>query len=230
MNTRTVLFSLAATAMAATPAFAETRTYDVLDFDGIDVSAGIQVYYETGMSRSVSVENDKGDFSDIVVEVDDGELVLSRAKKMNWGGKRQKYTVTVTVQALSDIEASSGSYIEGSGLSGEETSIDVSSGAEAVITNISAGEIEIEASSGARAEASGSCSEIEADASSGASIDASELQCTALVADVSSGASIRAYATRSVHADASSGGSVNVSGGATDVTMDKSSGGSVTVG
>ncbi len=230
MRVRIALAGLAAGAVAATPAFAETRTFSVSDFDAIDVSAGIKVYYETGVPQSVSVENEKGDFSDIKVEVDDGALILSRAKKINWGGKRESYTVTVGVPSLSDIEASSGSYIEGSGLSGDDASLDVSSGARAVITNASVGDIEVEASSGSSAEISGSCTEIDADASSGASIDASDLQCTALEADVSSGASISAYATNRVNADASSGGSVRVSGGATDVTIDKSSGGSVSVG
>ncbi|MEE2879313.1 MAG: head GIN domain-containing protein [Pseudomonadota bacterium] len=229
MKTRFTLLAIAATAVAAAPALAETRTYDVRDFDEIDVSAGIEVYYETGAAQSVSVENSKGDFSDIVVEVDDDRLVLKRAKRMNWGGKREKYVVTVSVDSLSEIEASSGAYVEGSGLTGDDTSIDVSSGARVVVTNVSAGEVEVEASSGASVEASGNCNEISAEASSGSTIDAEELQCTTLTADVSSGASIRAYATNRVDAEASSGGSVRASGGATDVTIDKSSGGSVKV-
>ncbi|WP_084397611.1 head GIN domain-containing protein [Henriciella aquimarina] len=230
MPLRLTAIALATTSLAALPALAETRTYDVSAFDGIDVSAGIEVIYETGVTQSVVVENSKGDFDDIIVEVDDGDLVLKRPRKIGWGGRRTAYTVTVGAQALSEIEASSGSSVEGSGLSGEETSIDVSSGARAVITNISTGEIDIEASSGSNVEASGTCNELEAEASSGASIDASSLQCTSLSADVSSGASIRAYASERIDADASSGGSVRVDGGATDVTIDKSSGGSVSVG
>ena len=216
MPQRLAFASLSILAIAALPAAAEVRTYDVGNFDGIDVSAGIEVRYVTGASRSV--------------EVDDETLVLKRQKKMNWGSKRQDYSVTVLVQSLSDIEASSGSYVEGSGLSGEEASIDVSSGARTIVTGISAGEIDIETSSGSSVEASGTCSELEADASSGSTIDAGALQCTALVADVSSGASIRAHASERVDAEASSGGSIRVTGGATDVTIDKSSGGSVTIG
>lgn len=230
MSYRTAALSFAAFTIAATPALAEIRDFEVPDFDEIDVSAGIKVYYETGVSRYVTVENKKGDFSDIEVEVDDGVLELSRKKKMNWGGgKREAYTVTIGVQSLSEIEASSGSYVEGTGLSGNDASIDVSSGAKVIITNISAEEVELDASSGAAIEASGSCTEVSADASSGSEIDASGLECTALIADVSSGASIRAHASDRVNAEASSGGSVRVSGGATNVTVDKSSGGSVSV-
>ncbi|MEM5518737.1 DUF2807 domain-containing protein [Henriciella sp. AS95] len=218
---------VSAVALAA-PAFAETQSYDVRNFDGIDVSAGIEVIFETGVSRYVTVENDKGDFSDIIVEVDDGDLILKRPRKMGWGKKRTPYTVRVGVESLSDIEASSGSSVEGGGMSGD-VDIDVSSGADVIVAGISAGEVDLESSSGSTVEVAGSCTTVEAEASSGASIDASNLQCTALVADVSSGASIRAYATDRVDADASSGGSVRVGGGATNVTIDKSSGGSVSV-
>ena len=221
--------ALTAAAALALPAMAETKSYDVRNFDGLDVSAGIQVEFETGVSRYVSVENKDGNFDDIIVEVDDGDLILKRPRKMGWGRKRPSYTVRVGVETLSDIEASSGSHVEGAGLTGE-VDIDVSSGAHVAVSDIQATEVDLEASSGSSLEASGSCTEVDAEASSGADIRAGGLQCTALVADVSSGASIRAYATDRVDADASSGGSVRVEGGATNVTIDKSSGGSVNVG
>ncbi len=230
MTHRIAALALATTAIAALPALAETKSYDVRDFDSIDVSAGIRVFYETGVPTSVTVENDDNDFSDIIVEVDDGELNLKRPRKMGWGNKRKPYTVRVGVASLSEIEASSGSSIEGTGLTGDDVSIDVSSGARAEISGISAGEVEIEVSSGSSVEASGTCTELDADVSSGASLNASKLECTSLVADASSGASTHAYASDRVNADASSGASVRVQGGATNVTIDKSSGGSVSVG
>ncbi|WP_300375727.1 head GIN domain-containing protein [Henriciella sp.] len=225
---RLAIIALATTATAALPALAETKTYNVQDFDGLEVSAGIKAIYETGTATSVEVENRDGDFSDIIVEVDDGDLILKRPRKMGWGN-RTPYTVTIGVQSLEDVKASSGSSVKGNGLAGDDASIDVSSGAHVAITNIAAGEIEIETSSGSSVEASGTCNELEADASSGSEIRAEKLQCASVTADVSSGASIRAYATDSVNGDASSGGSIRVAGGAKNVTKDQSSGGSVSV-
>lgn len=229
MSRRIAIAALALTTATALPALAETRTYDVGNFDGIDVSAGIKVIYETGTAKSVSVETDDGDFSDIIVETKGGELVLKRPKKMGWGGKRTPYTVTVGVQSLTSVEASSGSSVSGSGLSGPRASVDVSSGADVMITSIAAENVRAEASSGSSMELAGTCTTIDADASSGAEIDAAELTCDRLEADVSSGASIKAHASQSVRADASSGGSLRASGGATNVQADKSSGGSVRV-
>ncbi|WP_139792346.1 head GIN domain-containing protein [Henriciella litoralis] len=230
MKLKSLLAATTTLAVFAAPAIAETQTYSVATFDEIDVSSGINVIFEIGDTQSVEVENDKGDFSDIVVDVDEGALVLKRPKKfkMGFGKRRTDYTVRVVATSLNGIEASSGASAEGSGLTGD-VDVGVSSGASAAISDIRADELEVEASSGSDVELSGTCVEIDADASSGADLDASGVQCERLTADVSSGASIRAYASKSVNADASSGGSVRVSGGATDVTIDKSSGGSVTV-
>lgn len=229
MSRRIALTALALSAAAALPALAETRTYDVGSFDSIDVSAGIDVIYETGTATSVSVENKDGDFDDIIVQTKGGELVLKRPKKMGWGRKRAPYTVTVGTQSLSSVEASSGASVRGSGLTGTRASVDVSSGASVEITGVDAETVIAQASSGSGMDIAGTCSIIDADASSGANLDAGDLICERLLADVSSGASISAYASQSVRADASSGGSVRASGGASDVTADKSSGGSVRV-
>ena len=225
-----ILAATTALTVMAAPAFAETRTYDVGSFEGIDVSTGIEVFFETGPVQKVEVENEKGDFSEIEVKVDDDFLVLKRPSKLRLGfGKRaQNYIVHVTAPTLSELEVSSGARAEGSGLSGD-VEIDISSGAYANVSEISAGDLEVEASSGSQVLLSGTCTEIDADASSGASIEASGLVCANFIGDVSSGASIQAHASASVDGDASSGGSILVEGGATNVSSDKSSGGSVRV-
>ena len=230
MPYRLATLLIGATSMAALPVIAETRTYNVPDFDSIDVSAGIKVIYETGVPRSVTVENKDGDFSGILVEVDEDELKLERPRKSGgWGTRRKAYTVRVGVQDLNEIEASSGARIEGTGLSGPEAEVDVSSGASARITDISAETVEADASSGSSMSLSGNCQQLTAEASSGSKIDARGLQCAELSADVSSGASIKASASDRVNAEASSGGGISVKGGATTVTVDESSGGSVSI-
>jgi hypothetical protein len=229
MTRRIAIAAIALSTAAPLPALAETRTYDVGNFEGIDVSAGIEVIFETGTAKSVSVENKDGDFSDIIVESKGGELVLKRPRKMGWGRRRAPYTVTVGAPSLSSIEASSGSSVSGDGLSGPRANVEVSSGADVEIGGIDAETVIAQASSGASMEIAGTCTSIDADASSGATLDAGDLICERLTADVSSGASIEAHASRSVRADASSGGSVKAFGGASDVSAEKSSGGSVRV-
>ncbi|MFN3213432.1 MAG: head GIN domain-containing protein [Henriciella sp.] len=211
-------------------ASAETRTYDVGSFTNIDISAGLDLSFEQGAAGPVTVENKKGDFSDIEVEVRGDTLVLKRKKNnWGWGRKRERYGITVSAPVISGVEASSGSDVMGRGMSGSTVSIDVSSGADVTITGVDGGTVIIETSSGSDASISGTCETVRADSSSGSDIEARDLICQNGEADASSGSDISIHVTGSVNADASSGADVNVYGGPTDVTSDKSSGGSVSI-
>ncbi|NQY39316.1 MAG: DUF2807 domain-containing protein [Henriciella sp.] len=211
-------------------ASAETRTYDVGSFTAIDISAGLDLNFEQGAAGPVTVENKKGDFSDIVVEVRGDTLVLKRKKNnWGWGRKRQRYDITVSAPAISSVEASSGSDVIGRGMTGSQISIDVSSGSDVTLTGVEGGTVTIETSSGSDASVSGKCETVRADSSSGSDIEAQDLVCQNGMADASSGSDISIHVTSSVNAEASSGADVDVYGGPTDVTSDKSSGGSVSI-
>ncbi len=209
---------------------AETRNYDVGAFTAIDISAGLDLSFETGAAQSVSVENTKGDFSDIDVLVRGDTLVLKR-KKRNWGwnNRRLRYSITVTAPQISAVEASSGSDVSGSGMSGEQVFVDVSSGADVAINGIDGGTVTIETSSGSDATVSGTCVTVRAESSSGSDLTARDLVCQDGYADASSGSDISIYVTGSVNAEASSGADVDVYGSPIDVVSDKSSGGSVKI-
>ena len=211
-------------------ASAETRTFDVGNFTKIDISAGLDLEIQEGAAQPVTVENRKGDFSDIDVVVKGDTLVLKRKKNnWGWGRKREQYGITVSVPMVSAIEASSGSDVSGRGMSGESIFIDVSSGADVTVTGVDGGTVTIETSSGSDANVSGQCVRVRADASSGADLEARDLFCQSGEADASSGSDISIHVTTSVSAEASSGADVDVYGGPTDVTSDKSSGGSVSI-
>lgn len=211
-------------------ASAETRTYDVGSFTKIDVSAGLDLEFEAGGAQSITVENAKGDFSDIDVVVRGGTLVLKR-KKNNWGwrNKRQRYGITVSAPQISSLEASSGSDVSGRNMADEIITIDVSSGADVTITGVDGGTVSISTSSGSDASVSGTCETVQADSSSGSDLEARDLICQNGYADASSGSDISIHASNSVNAEASSGADVDVYGGPTDVESDKSSGGSVSI-
>ncbi len=225
---RIILAASVAAFVLAAPAMAEARQYDVSPFDGLEVSAGIDVSFETGGTQSVLVENKNGDFDDIIVEVRGGKLVLKRPRKIGWG-KRPRYNVTVSAPRLSSVEASSGADVTGSGLRGDQVRIETSSGSDADISDIDAVNISLHSSSGSDLDASGTCDSVSAHSSSGSDLDAGDLVCRLGEADASSGSGLTIYASESVDAEASSGASVNVRGGPTDADIDKSSGGSVRI-
>jgi putative autotransporter adhesin-like protein len=212
-------------------ASAESRTFNTGAFTKIDISAGLDLNFEEGAAQSISVENKKGDFSDIEVMVKGDTLILKRKKTMNWGWgrKRQRYGITVTAPIITAVEASSGSDVAGRGMTGEDIYIDVSSGADVTVTGIAGGAVTIETSSGSDAAVSGTCDTVRARSSSGSDLEARDLVCTSGRADASSGSDLSIHVTASVDADASSGADVDVYGGPTNVNSDKSSGGSVSI-
>ncbi|MEL6828432.1 MAG: head GIN domain-containing protein [Pseudomonadota bacterium] len=211
-------------------ASAETRTYDVGAFTAIDISAGLDLTFETGAAQSITVENRNGDFSDIDVLVKGNTLVLKRVKNnWGWGRKREQYGITITAPVISSVEASSGSDVSGRGMSGDSVYVDVSSGADVTVTGVEGGTVSIETSSGSDASVSGTCVTVRAESSSGSDLDARDLICENGRADASSGSDISIHTTVSVDADASSGADVDVYGGPADVDSDKSSGGSVSI-
>ncbi len=232
MTLKRTLALTAAAATLASAAAAETRAYDVPGFSRIDVSAGLTLVYEAGAGQSVVAETDTGDFDKLSVAVEGDTLVLKRTgRDWNWGGNnRNRFTITVGAPAISGLEASSGSSATANGFAGSAIEIAANSGASLRASGIEGSEVSLDVSSGASLSAAGSCGTARLDASSGASLNAETLRCSAVIADASSGASIEAYASVSVDGEASSGGRVSVTGGATDVTVDKSSGGSVSVG
>lgn len=226
---RQTLAAASVAALLAAPALAETKTYDVPAFTGIDVSAGLNVNFTEGPAQSVVAENEDGAWDKLVIEVKDDVLYVKRPRKMGWGRNKQRFTVTVTAPQLSYLDTSSGSTVTGAGLSGDTVTIDTSSGSTVKVSGIDAGDLSIDTSSGSSVTLDGTCARAEVDTSSGSSVRAKDVVCQYATIDASSGSSISISATQSVNADASSGSSVNVGGEPLNTEIEKSSGASVNI-
>jgi Putative auto-transporter adhesin, head GIN domain len=187
------------------PAWADTKSYSLANFEEINVSAGIEVELVQG-PYSVKVESPQNDFDKIIVEVRGKTLRIGR-KNNNWFSRGPEYFVTVSAPAYTGIDASSGSHVDGDNLSLKGLNVDVSSGAHI--------------------ELSGACSDLSVDISSGAHFDGENLKCESARVDASSGAHAEAYATRSASGDASSGANVTFRGKPATLEKETSSGGSV---
>lgn len=205
-----LLSGVAVAALLASPALAETKTYDLKGFTRISAAAGVAVNVSVGGDYSVRAESSSEGLERLKIELVGDELRIGRHNKMNFRWKRgDEVTVDVTTPALSALDVSSGASLEASGIDADAFSVDVSSGASL--------------------EAAGRCDTLTADVSSGGSISARGLECRSAIADASSGGSADIFASESLTSDASSGGSIEVSGRPANVNKDTSSGGSVSV-
>lgn len=203
-------FACAATLVTGAAFAQEERNFDLEEFDRIDISAGLILVADVGGPQSVTVKTEHGDFTDFKIRVKDGTLRISRDhNRLRWHSKKSSYKVIVSTPELRAFDASSGTHSK--------------------ITNISSARFTADLSSGAHASLEGSCADCTIDLSSGAHLDAKNLACESANIDVSSGGHGKITASRAVVADASSGGHFTIYGNPQRVSIDKSSGGRVSV-
>ena len=196
------------------------------DFDGIKVSMGILVELTQAKEVSVEAEMDDNIHELLITEVKDGILHIYFDEQV--GHCKQK-TVRLSMPTIAQLKASSGARIKGQDkIKTTELELNTSSGG-GIKLDIETTRIDCNASSGASMTLEGICKNSYTNASSGSNIDASKLESVTAKATVSSGANIKVYASNSIDANASSGGSVYCEGSPEQKSINKSSGGSVHV-
>jgi hypothetical protein len=196
-------------ALLATPALAETKSFDLKGFTSVSASAGVSVNVTVGGDYSVVAESSAEGLERLKIELVGEELRIGRRHVGFRWRRSDEVVVNVTTPALS--------------------ALDVSSGAEIDAAGIDAAAFAIDASSGGSLDASGRCDSLAVDVSSGGSVEAMGLECQSATASASSGGSAEIFASESLVGDASSGGSIDVYGKPKNVNKDTSSGGSVSV-
>jgi hypothetical protein len=226
----------AAALLIAAPAagLAADRTYpDLPPFTAIDIAAGVDATVTVGGAQSVSASaRDAADLDELKVEVRDGTLRVWR----DWdildifeGFGDRETRMTISAPALDGAEASAGSDVDVSGLSGDTVWIEASSGADLKATDIRAVTVDAGASSGADLSANGSCTTLDLDISSGADAEFEDLACTDAEVEASSGSDVTVRVTGTLKAEASSGAGISVKGKPAKTEIDENSGGSVTL-
>jgi hypothetical protein len=233
MNLQSITMFAAAASLLSPAALAETRNFDLPGFDEIHVSSGIAAEIVVGGDQSVVVEaEDDDDFDELEVSVRNGKLRIELERRFfkslrDWFSEGPKITASVSLPALTELEASSGADVDASGMFGQYIVVGASSGARLTIDEVNGEEVSASASSGARLDASGTCGRIDANVSSGGRLNLDRLECKDVRIDASSGGRAEVFASASVDAEASSGGSVDVTGGPNDIEIDISSGGNI---
>lgn len=246
MTTR-AFAAAALAALAATPALAESRTYDLGAFTAIDLTDGIAATIVTGSEQSIiATALDPAVLDDLRVVVHGDRLYANlEGDFWDWLSFRNEdvqLTITVT-SALTGITASASSEVRVDSTNGDELTIQASSSAEVAIAEAASARVlidassssdvtiqsadianvSINASSSSEVNLAGTCDDAVANVSSSATIEAGTLQCVDLRVDASSSSDSRFFATGNVTAYASSSAKVEVLGSPARVDQDVSS-------
>ncbi|HVY90764.1 MAG TPA: DUF2807 domain-containing protein [Hyphomonadaceae bacterium] len=196
-------------AILLTPdAGADTKPFSFTNFETIKVTALMTVVVKQG-PYSVTVNEPKGDFSNLKIEQKGKDLFITRQDSTFDDRKKPApdYVVTVTAPSLSAIDVAAASEVEGSNLSFKDLKLNISSGSSATL--------------------SGSCNSLSANISSGAKFDGRDLKCKDASVNASTGASASAFAQASAMGNASTGGAITFHGNPKSLDRHVSLGGSV---
>jgi Putative auto-transporter adhesin, head GIN domain len=203
----------------------ESETRLVSSFSGVRASEAVDVYLKKGEKESAKVETTGLSPSDVVTEVTGSYLKIH----LRSGNYRIKKTVKVyvTYVTLDRISASSASNIFSEGvIKSGKMEISASSAASVEVT-LDAESVSVDASSAGDVVVEGKTKSVTVEASSAGDVDAYRLDAEDVQVSASSAGSIKVSVTKSLQADASSGGTVRYRGNPMKTVTNSHSGGSV---
>ena len=195
------------------------------DFKSVEVSNAIDLVIEQSDKTEITVEADDNLQKEISTKVENGVLIISCDYNSFINIKSKK--VTVKMPLIDKLEASSSSTIKSiNTLKGENISVEASS-AGSISVNLEADSVICEASSGSTITVSGKALKLETTSSSGSEIDAKGLLANDIIANSSSGSSISVHPLVSLNAKASSGSDINYDVVPKKISIEESSGSSI---
>lgn len=228
-------------ALAAAPAFAESRSLELTSFSRIHVSAGLTAKLIQADTQSVTIEAASQDLIDeLDIRVEDGELLAGATKNGNIldfifsGGlvgmmfrENQPARLTIAVPDLTAIQVSAGADLASEGFEAGNLSVAAHAGANIHLDDVKADVLHLSSSSGADLDIFGSCKTLNLEYSTGSDIDASGLTCENVTVDGSTGADARVAASGTVTGSVSTGADLTLFGDASDINVQASTGGDV---
>ena len=182
-----------------------TEERDVPDFNGLSVSAGIDVYITQGNEKHLKVITDENLLDVIRTEVKDDVLKIYAAKNIRRAESKKVY---VEYLNLNLIKVSSAGDVKGENtLNTNELKIRLSSAGDLVL-DVSAREIDIDISSSGNAKLAGKTGNLKADLSSAGDLNAFDLEAEIGDISVSSAGDARVFITGEAEFSSSSAGDI----------------------
>jgi hypothetical protein len=195
------------------------------DFKNVSVSNAIDLVIVQSDSTEVVVEADDNLQDNIITKVENGTLRIS-CKFSSFRNVTMK-TVTVKMPVIDKLEASSASNVQSKNtIRAVDISLESSSAANMMV-DVESDNINCNSGSGSNINIKGKALKITTSASSGATIDAQKLLANEVHADVSSGGTINVHPIVSLKAEASSGGNINYDTTPKIIEKTASSGGNI---
>jgi hypothetical protein len=201
------------------------RTFNVNDFDKLDIGSSFVITVTQGNDYKVDVRGREQDVKEIVAKISDNTLDLHYPS--NWSGwkNHKEVYVTIVMPKLTGVEFSGASKSNVSGFSSDKLAIQVS-GASSATFNVNAKKLSLDCSGASGLKITGDGQTLNAEISGASNINAFDFKVTNANIDASGASDAKVYVTSKIIAEASGASSVRYKGGAA-VTSNTSGAGSV---
>jgi Putative auto-transporter adhesin, head GIN domain len=202
------------------------RTFNVSDFDKLDLGSSFIITVTQGSNYKVDVRGREQDVKELSARVS-SDNTLDLHYPSNWSGwkNRKEVYVTITMPKLAGAEFSGASKSTISGFNSEKLVIDVS-GASSATFNVNAKKLSLDCSGASSLKIVGDGQALNADISGASSINAFDFKVANANIDASGASDVRVYVTSKMVAEASGASSVRYKGGAS-ITSSTSGAGSI---
>jgi hypothetical protein len=212
--------------VVASGAFAQqTETRQLGKFNGIRVGEAIDVYLKKGDKESARIEVDGVSLSDVETEITENVLRI-RMRRGNYNG-RHSVKAYVTYVEIKRITSASAANVFSDGVLKASTLEITCVSAASIELKLEADNVTIEVASAGDVTLEGKARSLTLETGSAGSVDAYNFECENVEATAASAGTAKINVTKSLKAEASSGGSIRYRGNPTSTNTDSSSGGSV---
>jgi hypothetical protein len=218
------MFLFCLIAVGAIAQTSETRSLG--KFSGIRVSEAIDLYLKKGDKESAKVEVEGVSVQDVLTEVA-GSYLRVQMRSGNYQGRRTVKVYVTYVDDITRIQAASASNVFTDGIMKTKTLDIISASAATIEMQLEAETVTIDVASAGDVRLEGKAKNLSVESSSAGDVDAYNFECEKVDAKVESAGSAKVNVTKSLNAEASSGGSVRYRGNPTSTNTDSNSGGSV---
>lgn len=205
------------------------RSYQVGNFERIELGGAYDVTVRTGAAPGVHARGAQESIERLVVEVEGNRLKIYPRRRQglnfNWGS-RGKVTLIVTVPRLSAAELAGSGDMSIDRVTGDSFEGGVAGSGNLSIGEVAVGRLKMGIAGSGHVKARGSASQAQYEIAGSGDIDARNINAQSAAVSIAGSGDVSAHATRSAKVDIAGSGDVEISGGA-KCTVSKAGSGQV---
>jgi hypothetical protein len=203
---------LVALTLVTLGAFAQSRSFDLKNFDRLDLGHAFQIDVRQGSNFKVTAEGEQKDLDDLEANVSSNTLKIRFKESKKWNNRQERVRIAITMPTLRGLDLSGATQTTVEGFNNlNEVDLDIS-GASRVNLALTAKKINLDVSGASNVTMTGKASQMEGDISGATSFKASDFEVANVRLEVSGASSARLHVTNGLVADASGASSVRYRG------------------